>query len=158
MQNPIRRIFQVFSDNSYAAGAHVPGCSAVPVQHVEVLARQQLASVDPRLDGSETPQDPDLLHVANERHDVQTLQLRVNGMQPPHEMLQEQLERLRQAQHRLALDDESGDLLSAIVDQLALVGGGVRRRYGRRAVVWSGRCMMMSSSHEFERWSVMHHL
>jgi hypothetical protein len=41
-------------------------------------------------------------------------------------MLEEQLECLRKTQHRVAGDNERGDLLTAIVDQLALVGCGVR--------------------------------
>lgn len=56
---------------------HVPGCGAVSVEGVEVLAREELASVDPRLDGAQTSEDTHLLHVAHQRDDVESLQLRV---------------------------------------------------------------------------------
>lgn len=55
------------------AGQHVPGGGAVAVQRVEVLAGEQLAAVHAGLDGAEAAKDAHLLHVADQRHDVQPL-------------------------------------------------------------------------------------
>ena len=46
-------------------------------------------------------------------------------MKAAHQVFEKQLEHLRQAKHRLAGDDEGSHLLAAILDNLALVGGGV---------------------------------
>jgi len=50
-------------------------------------------------------------------------------------MLQEELEGLRQTQHRLSGDHEGGDFFAPVIDDLALVSGGVvGGGDGRRAV------------------------
>lgn len=77
-------------------------------------------------------------------------------MQAADQVLQEQLEGLRQTQHRLPGDHEGGDLLSAVVDQLALVGGRVGARDGRRTVVGAWRPVVMGDGHQVER-RVVHH-
>ena len=46
-------------------------------------------------------------------------------MEAAHQVLQEQLEGLGQAEHGLAMDHEGCDLLAAVVDDLALVGSRV---------------------------------
>lgn len=138
------------------AAPNVPCRGAVPVEHVEVLAGQQLAAVDAGLDGAQAAQDAHLLHVAHERHDVQALELGVHGVQPAHQVLEEQLEGLRQAQHRVALDDEGRHLLAAVVHQLALVGRGVGRGDGRRAAV-ARRAVVVRRRHQLQR-RVVHHL
>lgn len=66
----------------------VPGRGAVAIEDVEVLARQQLASVDARLNCAESSQNPHLLHVAHQRDDVQSLQLCVHRVQAPDEVLE----------------------------------------------------------------------
>lgn len=104
----------------------LPGGGAVPIENVEVLARKQLAPVYTGLDGSQSSQDTYLFHIADQWHYVQSLQLGVHGVQTANKMLEEQLECLRKTQHRVAGDNERGDLLTAIVNQLALVGCGVR--------------------------------
>lgn len=40
--------------HTYVSTCHVPGCGAIPVKNVEVLAAEQLAPIDAGLDGSET--------------------------------------------------------------------------------------------------------
>ena len=112
----------------------LPGSGAVSVEDVKVFAREQLAAVDARLDGTEAAQNADLFHVADEWHNVQPLQFGVNGVQSADQVLQEKLKGLRQAEHRLAVDDERGHLLIAIVNQFALIGRRVRAGNGRRAV------------------------
>nr|CAH7754024.1 unnamed protein product [Callosobruchus chinensis] len=69
-------------------------------------------------------------------------------MQSTNQVLQEQFKRLRQAQHRVSCDDESGHFLATIIDQLALVRRWVRRRYRRRAVVGPRRSVV---SHQVQR-------
>lgn len=59
----------------------LPGGGAVAIQHVEVLAREQLAPVHPWLNSSQPPQNAHLLHIADQRHDIQPLELRINGVQ-----------------------------------------------------------------------------
>jgi len=116
----------------------LPGVGAVFVEHVELLGRQQLAPVDAGLDGAETPQYPDLLDVADDGRDAEPFQLRVDGVQAADEVLQEEVERLRQADQLPTVDVEGGHLRSPIVDQPALVVlglvGGLRRRRVDRLV------------------------
>lgn len=72
-------------------------------------------------------------------------------MKATHEVFEEELEGLRQAEHRIAGDDERRDLLAAIVDQLALVGGRIASADRRWTVVrsrWQDRVM---GCHQFER-------
>lgn len=52
---------------------HVPRSSAVTVENVEILAGQQFAAIDAGLNGSKTPQDAYLLHIAHQWHNVQAL-------------------------------------------------------------------------------------
>lgn len=125
----------------------LPGSCAVAIEDVKVLAGEQLAAIDARLNGAEAAQNTHLLHVADERYDVEALQLGVDGVQTAHQVLEEELEGLRQAEHGLAADDEGGHLLAAILDQFALVGAGIRGGDGRRAVVGTRRHVVMGSGH-----------
>lgn len=83
-----------------------PGIGAVPVQRLEVGPCDELAPVHPGLDGAESPQDAHLLHGAHHRADLQPLQLGVDGVQPAHQVLQEELEHLRQADQLHAVHRE----------------------------------------------------
>ena len=113
----------------------LPWRGAVFVEGVEVDVGQQLAPVHPGLDGPEAAKDPDLLNVADDRHDLEPLELRVHGVQAADEVLEEELEGLRQTEHGLAGNHEGRHLLAAVVDNLALVGRRVvGGRDGRRAV------------------------
>ena len=114
---------------------HVPGGGAVPVEDVKVLAGEQLAAVDARLDSAEASQNSHLLDVADQRHNVQPLELGVDGVEAANEVLEKELKGLRQTEHRIPSDDEGSHLLTAIVDQLALVGRGIAGGDGRRALV-----------------------
>lgn len=58
-------------------------------------------------------------------------------MQATDQVFEEQLERLRQAEHRVPGDDERGHFLTAIVDQFALVRGRIAGADRRRAIVGS---------------------
>ena len=58
----------------------LPWGRAVLVQAVEVGVGQELASVYPRLYGSEAAEDSDLLDVADDGGDLEPLQLRVDGV------------------------------------------------------------------------------
>ena len=66
----------------------LPLCGAILVEFVKITVRQKLTSVDPRLDGPQPSQHPDLLHVADERVDVQPLALGVDGVEAAHQVLQ----------------------------------------------------------------------
>ena len=81
-----------------------PGVGAVVVEYVELGGRDELAAVDARLNGTETAQNAHLLDIADDRRDVESLQLGVDGVQAAHEVLQEQLERLRQADQLSTVD------------------------------------------------------
>lgn len=93
----------------------LPGSGAIPVQNVEVLAREQLAPVHTRLNGPKPSQNTNLFHVADQRHNVESFQLSVDGVETANEVLEEQLECLRKTQHRVASDNERRDFLSAVV-------------------------------------------
>ena len=49
------------------------------------------------------PKDSDLLYITNKRHDLQPLELGVDGVEPPHQVLQEHLKGLGEAQHGFTL-------------------------------------------------------
>ena len=66
-----------------------------------------------------------LLHIADHWGEFKPLALGVDGVQTSHQVLQEQLEGLGQAEHRLVVDHEGGDLLAPVVDDLAVVRSGV---------------------------------
>ena len=66
----------------------LPLCGAVFVELVKVTVGQEFASVDPRLDGSQSSQHPDLLHVADDGVDVEPLALGVDGVEAAHQVLQ----------------------------------------------------------------------
>ena len=78
-----------------------------------------------------------LLNIADHRAELKPLALGVDGVQPAHQVLQEQLEDLRQAQHRLVTDHEGCNLLPTIVYNLAVISSGVIRAdhgWGRTSV------------------------
>lgn len=63
-ESQIRPITKLGESCQNVCNDRLPGGGAVPVEDVEVLTGEQLASVDARLYGSETTQDPHLFHVA----------------------------------------------------------------------------------------------
>jgi len=70
-------------------------------------------------------------------------------------MFEEQLKGLRQTEHRVAGNDERGDLLATVVNQLALVGGRIASTNRRWTVVgswWQNRVM---SCHQLQRRAMM---
>ena len=99
-------------------GCRSPRVGAVFVQDIELLRRDELATIDSRLDGAETSKDANLFDVADDRRHVQPLQLRVDGVQAANEVLEEQFERLRQTDELPSFDVERRHLDAAVVDQL----------------------------------------
>ena len=110
----------------------LPGVGAVFVEDVELVGRYQLTPVDAWLDGPESTQDPHLFNVTDNRHDIEALQLRVDGVEAPNQVLQEQLEGLRQTDELPAVDDEGGHLDAAVFDQATgvVLGAAVSRWRG----------------------------
>ena len=112
----------------------LPARGAVLVQLVKLFVRQQFTSVDTGLDCSETSEDPDLLHVADDRGDLESFQFGVDRVKTADEVLEEKVEGLRKTQHCFSVYHESGNFLPPKVDNLAVVGGGiVWREHGRGA-------------------------
>ena len=112
----------------------LPGRGAVLVEQFKVGVGEQFTSVDTGLDRSETSEDPDLLHVADDRGDLESFQFGVDGVKSSDEVLEEKVEGLRKTQHCFSVYHESGNFLPPKVDNLAVVGGGiVRRDHGRGA-------------------------
>lgn len=112
----------------------LPGSGAVSVEDVKVFAGEQLASVDARLDGTESAQDADLFDVADQRYNVQSFEFGVDSVQSTDQVFQKEFEGLWQAEHSLAVNDESGHLLVTIIDQFTLVGRRICAGNGRRTV------------------------
>lgn len=114
----------------------LPGSGAVSVEDVKVLAGEELAAIDTRLNGAQSAKNAHLFHVANERHDVEALQFGVDRVEAANQVLEEEFKSLWQAEHRLTVDDESGHFLIAIIDQFALIGRriGTRNRWRTVAV------------------------
>ena len=75
--------------------SQLPLCCAVLVELVKVRVGQQFTSVDAWLDGPQPPEDPHLLHVADEGDDVQPLTLGVDRVKAAHQVLEKYLECLR---------------------------------------------------------------
>lgn len=67
------RMRQTKGGYSWRNGKHLPGGGAVLVEDVEVVRRQQLASIDARLDGAQAAQNAYLLDIAHDGHNVQAL-------------------------------------------------------------------------------------
>jgi len=106
------------------------------------------------LNGTQAPEDANLLNVADDGDDLQPLQLGVDRVQTSDEVLEEKLEGLWQTEHRLSGDHKGRNLLAAVVHDLALVGRGVvggdgwRRTVAERPVhklVHAGRELIISS-------------
>lgn len=104
-----------------------PRRGAIFVKKIKIGVSYEFAPIDPRLNGSETPENTDLFHIAYHWHYLQSLALGVDGVQASHQVLQEQLERLRKTEHRLPVDHEGCDLLSSILHDLAVVRGRIVR-------------------------------
>lgn len=83
-----------------------PGISAVVVEGLEVLSGDEFAPVNPGLDGSQPPQDADLLHVTHHRRDLQPLEFGVDGVQSSDQVLEKQVKRLGQADELMAVHRE----------------------------------------------------
>lgn len=128
-------VLPVSTDTSSAVSrGDLPRVGAVVVENVELGGREQLASVDARLDGAESAQDAHLLDVAHHGNDLEPFQLRVDGVQSADEVLEEEIERLRQADELAAVDVERGELRAAVVDDAHLVVLGGVARDGRGLV------------------------
>lgn len=97
-----------------------------------------------------------MLHVADEGHDIETLQFGVDGVQSAHQVLEEELEGLREAEHGVSGDDEGGDLLASVVYQLALVGRGVGTGDRGWTVVGTGWHVVMCYGHQVQGRVVDH--
>lgn len=100
---------------------HSPGIGAVVIESFEVLSGDEFAAIDSRLNGPESPQDADLLHIAHHRRDLQPLQLGVHRVQPPDQVLQKEVESLGEAYQLAAVYRERCNLGSPQLYHLALV-------------------------------------
>lgn len=80
-----------------------------------------------------------MFDIAHQRHYIEPLELRVDSVQATDKVLEKELERLRQTEHRVPGDDERGHLLTAVIDQFALVRCGIAGTDRRRTVVRSRR-------------------
>lgn len=118
----------------------LPGIGAIFVENVELFRRDELAPVNSRLDGAQSSKDTHLFDIADDRNNVESLKLRVDGVQTADEVLEEELEGLRQADQLPTVDTEGRHLRPSIVDQLASVVlwvAGNRWRRGGCARVYS---------------------
>ncbi len=84
-----------------------------------------------------------LFYVADNGCDFETLELCIDGVESAYQVLEEKLECLREAEHGATGDHEGGHLLAAVVDDFALVGGGVVGGNGGR-----GRGVAEGAVHE----------
>ena len=113
--------------------AHSPRVGAVVVQGLKVFPGDEFTAVDPGLDGAEPSEDADLLYVAHHRRDLEALQLGVHRVQPPHQVLEKQVERLGETDELAAVHGERRHLRAPQLDHLALVvlRGVLHGRRGR---------------------------
>lgn len=99
----------------------LPGIGAVVIKRLEVFSGDEFAPVHARLNGPKSAQDPHLLHRAHHRTYIQPLQLGVDGVQSADQVLQEQVEHLREADELLAVHGERGHLHPVHLHHLTLV-------------------------------------
>lgn len=83
-----------------------PGIGAIGEQSFKVFSGDEFAAVHPRLDGPQTAEDPDLLHSTHHGGYVQSFQLGVYRVQASHQVLQEEIKDLRQANQFLTVHQE----------------------------------------------------
>lgn len=95
-----------------------PGTGAVLVQRLEVFPGDEFAAVDSGLDRAQPPQHAHLLHGAHHGADVQPLQFGVDGVQPPDQVLQEQVEDLGQTDQLLSVHVKTGHFDSVHLHEL----------------------------------------
>jgi len=81
-------------------------CRAIFEEFIKIGVCQQLATIHSRLDCPKAPKDSDLFYITNKRHDLQPLELCVDGVETAHQVLQEHLKGLGEAQHGFAINDE----------------------------------------------------
>jgi len=113
--------------------SELPGCSAVFVENVKVFVWEKFASIHPRLDCTQAPKNANLLHIADQGHNVKSFEFRVHSVKTANQVFQEQFKSLRQTQHCVPIDHKSGHFLSPVVHQFALIGTGiVARGHGSR--------------------------
>lgn len=62
------------------------------------------------MDGPQSAQDADLLHVTHHRRDLQPLEFGVDGVQTPDQVFEKQVKRLGQADELLSVHRERGHL------------------------------------------------
>lgn len=110
-----------------------PGISAVVVEGLEVLSGDEFAAVNPGLDGSQSPQDADLLHVTHHRRDLQSLEFGVDGVQSSDQVFEKQVKRLGQADELVSVHRERGHLGTPKLHHPALIilRGIFNRGWGR---------------------------
>lgn len=97
-----------------------PGVGAISEQSFEVFPGDEFTAVHPGLDGPQPTEDPDLFHSTHHGRYVQSLQLGVHCMQPSHQVLQEEIKDLREADQLLAVHQERSHLHPMHVDHPAL--------------------------------------
>lgn len=107
------------------------GIGAVIVEGLEVLPGDEFAAVHSGLDGPQSPQDANLFHIAHHRRDLQPLQLGVDGVQAPHQVLQKQVESLGQADQLAALHREGSHFGPPQIHHFALIILGGVFHWGR---------------------------
>lgn len=112
-----------FSEESLAVKRQkgLPGIGAVFVENVELFRRYELAAVNSRLDGAQSTKDTHLFDIADDRNNIESLELRVDGVQTADEVLEEELEGLRQTDQLPTVDAEGRHLCPSVVDQLTSV-------------------------------------
>lgn len=99
----------------------MPGIGAVVIERLEVFSGDEFAPVHARLNGPESAQDPHLLHRAHHRTYIQPLQLGVDGVQSADQVLQEQVEHLRETDELLTVHGERGHFHPVHLHHLTLV-------------------------------------
>lgn len=100
----------------------LPGIGAIGEQSFKVFPGDEFTAVHPGLDGPQPAEDPDLLDSTHHWGYVQSLQLGVHCVQAPHQVLEEEIKDLRQADQFLAVHQERSHLHPMHVDHPALVG------------------------------------
>lgn len=102
-----------------------PRGGAIFVKKIKIGVGYEFAPIDPGLNGSETSENSDLFNIAYHWHYFQSLAFGVDGVQASHQVLQEQLKRLRKTQHSLPIDHKGCYFLSSIFHNLAVVRGRI---------------------------------
>lgn len=89
-----------------SARSRIALCRAIFEEFIKICVCEQLATIHSGLNCPKAPKDSDLFYVTDKWHDLQPLELGVDCVEAAHQVLQEHIKGLGEAQHGFTVNDE----------------------------------------------------